>query len=243
MGGMGWANLIPQLPDFGNAGVGYGVWRAQQKSYASQVRHLRRREYQDMVFSMKEAGLNPILASGATPGHAAGMVGSGSSGHGSSAGVGSAIAAHKQADVASRGVRVQEVKAPHEIGVLSMDKFVKGAQIGRMANENALTEASTAKVRAETELALQESGTAAIKRILMMKQAQREGASARDLNAHADVNLGDPRGVVGRELREAREHDAASGGWQGIADRLGKMFNSAGDVQRWMQGGHTGGKK
>lgn len=29
----------------------------------------RRAEYQDMMYSMKQAGLNPILASGATPGH------------------------------------------------------------------------------------------------------------------------------------------------------------------------------
>ncbi|WNK13636.1 MAG: DNA pilot protein [Microvirus sp.] len=38
-----------------------GQYRLQRKG--------RRLEYQDMMFSMKQAGLNPILASGATPGH------------------------------------------------------------------------------------------------------------------------------------------------------------------------------
>jgi len=47
----------------------WGLNNKTAKTYATSVRHLRRREYQDMVFSMKQAGLNPILATGATPGH------------------------------------------------------------------------------------------------------------------------------------------------------------------------------
>lgn len=59
---------------FGSLSGGLMNWGFANKSaqnYKSSVRHLRRREYQDMMFSMKKAGLNPILASGATPGHSA----------------------------------------------------------------------------------------------------------------------------------------------------------------------------
>jgi len=62
----------------GSGGIGFGgpafQWGLANKStnrYKSAVRHLRRREYQDMVFSMRKAGLNPMLATGAQPGHSA----------------------------------------------------------------------------------------------------------------------------------------------------------------------------
>lgn len=56
------------------AGSGLMNWALANKAADQQksaIRHLRRREYKDMVFSLKQAGLNPILATGATPGHSA----------------------------------------------------------------------------------------------------------------------------------------------------------------------------
>ena len=63
----GFSGGLASLTGIGN----WGFFQKARNQYASQVRHLRRREYQDMVFSMKQAGLNPMLATGATPGHSA----------------------------------------------------------------------------------------------------------------------------------------------------------------------------
>lgn len=92
-----WFNLIPQLPDFAGAGLGYAVGGMNNERYKRSVRHLRRREYQDMVFSLRQAGLNPALAYGATPGHAGGFPGQGYA-PGGGGGVGSAIAANVAAE-------------------------------------------------------------------------------------------------------------------------------------------------
>jgi len=108
------ANLIPTLPDFAGEGlrslVG-GATSKERKNYITDTRKLRKQEYQDMMYSMRKAGLNPILASGATPGHSAAMTSSSMS-HAGSAGVGSAMAAHRQAGVA-------EKKSDSEIGLNS----------------------------------------------------------------------------------------------------------------------------
>lgn len=117
---MAWAsfaNLIPKLPDFFGLGVDYAVGSLggmpdskARKNQIHDIRTLRRRQYQDMVHSLTEAGLNPILATGASPGHASATMlpPNLGTGGGGSAGVGSALAANKQADTAAG-------KAPSEI--------------------------------------------------------------------------------------------------------------------------------
>lgn len=52
-------------------GIDFGFGAASAKMQYDMTRKLRRREYQDMMHSMKSAGLNPMLAMGATPGHSA----------------------------------------------------------------------------------------------------------------------------------------------------------------------------
>lgn len=183
MGGMGFLNLLPKLPDFAGAGLNYGVWRAQSKNYASQVRHLRRREYQDMVFSMKQAGLNPILAVGATPGHSAAMAGHGGSGDSGSAGVGTAVAANESARAANRNAKVSEVKAPSEIANLSMQRSLMAEDIKARVYNNEYTAASTARQRAETNKVLGETSNLMFSRALLEEQAKREGFSANKLDA------------------------------------------------------------
>lgn len=238
MGGGGWFNLIPQLPDFAGAGLNYGLFRAQSKNYASQVRHLRRREYQDMMFSMKAAGLNPILASGATPGHSAGMMDAGNQ-PSSSAGVGSAMAANRQAGVGERNVKVTELKAPNEIATEYMRRFGIASEIAQRGANVELTAATTAKTKAETELALQESGSAAVKRLLHQRQAEREGYTSKQIEALTkQINEGynlTPGNIVGhggykvgeedRRRTQTREYHAE--------DNLGKYFGSA---KEWLRG-------
>jgi len=103
------ANLIPQLPDFAGAGMNFAIGNMNRSRYASQVRHLRRREYQDMMYSMKAAGLNPMLASGATPGHSAAF--SPSQGQlGGSAGIGDALANISKANSAKKMANAEAAK-------------------------------------------------------------------------------------------------------------------------------------
>ncbi len=62
---------IGTLFNMGSSAFNWGLGNKSADRQKSAIRHLRRREYQDMVFSMKQAGLNPILAVGAAPGHSA----------------------------------------------------------------------------------------------------------------------------------------------------------------------------
>lgn len=52
-------------------GIDFGLGVASSKMQYDMTRKLRRREYQDMMFSMRKAGLNPMLAMGSSPGHSA----------------------------------------------------------------------------------------------------------------------------------------------------------------------------
>jgi len=102
--------------DWGFRGLTSGNWGGTSKERKNQIhdiRTLRRKEYQDMVHSLRQAGLNPILAVGASPGHATAQqvqqmpMPSGQGGTG--AAYGQALASAKQAQIA-------ESKAPSEIG-------------------------------------------------------------------------------------------------------------------------------
>lgn len=211
-------------------GFNYALGQKSRSQYAAQVRHLRRREYQDMMFSMRKAGLNPILAGGATPGHAAGMMNQATAPLSGGGGTASAMAAHRQAGVGERGVRIAELKAPNEIATEYMRRFGIASEIEQRGSNIDLTKATTAKTKAETELALQESGRAAIKRLLMERQALKEGASARQLNALSDqiergLNLS-PQGM----LREAGQKADAE---MQRRDRTGDYHAERG-IAKWM---------
>jgi len=116
------AGLANLAPDYAGMGLNYlgtgmltGNWGGTSKERKNQIhdiRTLRRREYQDMVHSLKAAGLNPILAVGSQPGHATAQQVQALSGYDqpslTGAGVGTAAAQHRQAGVS-------ESKAPSEI--------------------------------------------------------------------------------------------------------------------------------
>lgn len=62
------ASGLAPFVNFGLSVAGAQVSNARQYKY---TRKARLREYQDMMSSMKAAGLNPMLAAGASPGHSA----------------------------------------------------------------------------------------------------------------------------------------------------------------------------
>jgi len=81
-------------------GIDFGFGVASGQMYEKQVRELRRTAYQDMMHSMREAGLNPLLAAGASPGNSAGyMIRTGS---------GTGLAAYQQAQASTSQAETAE---------------------------------------------------------------------------------------------------------------------------------------
>lgn len=197
MGGMNWGawgadlgrgfldRLGSSMIDSLWGGITSGNWGGTSKERKNQIhdiRTLRRREYQDMVHSLTEAGLNPVLAVGASPGHASAqqvqqyVAGGGSLG---SAGQSSASAAHRQAGVS-------ESKAPSEIGLNTGKTGLLGAQeqnaFAQLANilmQPDLTQANIDKIRQDTK-------TGIALETLYGEQAIKEGASASELRKRVE---------------------------------------------------------
>lgn len=195
-GGAFAGDLVGNLFTMGQSAFNWGLGNKSADQYKSSVRHLRRREYQDMMFSMKKAGLNPILASGATPGHSASaMVGQGSGVGGQ--GLGSAVAANRQAGVS-------EKKAPSEIEKALNEAARTKGLITNDQWQRALTDANIKNTNQGTL-------TGAAQADLYRQQAIKEGASAKEIaareqNLRADLpniqsgfGAGTARGII-REL-------------------------------------------
>lgn len=231
MGGMGgiWGALIQRGQQWADRGVDWAIWNKQRQQYASQVRHLRRREYQDMVFSMKQAGLNPVLAVGATPGHSGAMTGSGLSTP-QSIDVAKAIndtsnakSAARQAGAAEKGNRIKES------GVLSENEL-RGAQREGIAQQIAQGRAQTALILAQTDLALQESGESQIRRALWKAQSEKYGADAQAVKADIpNIQSGLKYGIKGtltRGIFDAFGTDGQPGSGKDL-DQIGKDFRGS----------------
>lgn len=113
------ASMLGNLPS--PSSLFMGQWAAGQDTdrQKSMIRHLRRREYKDMMFSMKEAGLNPMLASGATPGHFSGATAMGGPGRPLAPNAGQAFTSGSQAATAAKvggtTAALQSAKAAHEL--------------------------------------------------------------------------------------------------------------------------------
>lgn len=170
--------------------------------YKSAVRHLRRREYQDMIFSMREAGLNPMLASGATPGHSAGAALAPGAASGDMVGAGvqsaKAVMEGQRNPSAIEKNTMGAAKDRHAAWLMSVQQALANEQIG-------LTKASTAKAAAEAKKALEESTSQAVHRLLMTKQAEKEGATAAQVKKSLEGSTGgnwyaDPLGYVNKML-------------------------------------------
>lgn len=179
----------------GNAGIGFAgpafQWALGNKSanrYASKVRHLRRREYQDMVFSMKQAGLNPMLATGATPGHsAAQMVGV------SAPDIAGGAAKLSQATSTAKDVKRKADTAPYERNLLKDQSDLLQTQNVNAVLTGENISANTAKVAEETV----ESRT---RQDLNKQTAIREGASAKEIEAREAAIRKDLEGRIGGNI-------------------------------------------
>ncbi|WNK13331.1 MAG: DNA pilot protein [Microvirus sp.] len=206
-----------KLLDFGlqSAGTAFN-WGLANKSanrYASKVRHLRRREYQDMMFSMKKAGLNPMLASGATPGHSAMQMApviQGQLPHAS-------ISGARQAETAAS-------KAPSEIGKnieqTSLANTEKGNLMAGAPNiplQGDVMRSQVANNNAAAASALKQAG------LIEANEAQTRKLTEKiqqEINATTGGNiLTDPLGYNAHALEK---------GWEGLKD-VGGYLNSAKD--------------
>lgn len=224
------AGLIGKALDFG-----FGA--ASGKMYEKQVRELRRSEYQDMVHSLKQAGLNPMLAMGATPGHSAAfMMQQGN------ANLGSTLAGLNSADAAGRQAGVAEKKADPEIdkireearrtkGLITNDQWARATMDANIKRTNQETLTSAAQMALFNAKAL-ESGASA-------KQIAAQEANLRaDLpNIQSGFGAGWQRGAL-RELGTERffkkspgEHGADAA--EKVRENLGRYINSAKESNYW----------
>lgn len=199
---MAWAsfaNLIPNLPDFFGKGVDYAIGSLggmpdskARKNQIHDIRTLRRREYQDMVHSLTQAGLNPILAVGASPGHAsAQMLPPDLGSTGSSGGVGSAYAAHRTAGVAEKRVGSEIGKNEAAAGLANVQGTATQLGIPNILQQWDLNSATIDRIKqdSKTGLALQH---------VYEQDAIHKGASADKLRK--DIEMLDKFGPPGQTL-------------------------------------------
>lgn len=185
----GLANSLPGLTDWageGFRGVGMGLltgnWGGtskERKNVIHDIRTLRRREYQDLVHSLTKAGLNPMLAIGASPGHATAQQVYNNqlyrSGATPSAGVGGAIAANRQSGVAEG--KAPSEKAKNEAGAALANQQATATQLGipNILQQWDLNQATIDKIRQDTK-------TGVSLESLYRQDAITKGASAREID-------------------------------------------------------------
>lgn len=186
MGGLGALSAIQGGHEWAMNGINFWIGGKRQDQYKSAVRHLRRREYQDMMFSMKKAGLNPILASGATPGHSAAWVAPTSVGGPGIGGLGSAVAQNRQAGVS-------EKKAPSEI---DLNEERKGLTVLERGNA-ILTGENLAATAKNIEQQTRESGA---RQLLYEADAKKAGVSAKEIDARRRQIELDMQGRIGGNI-------------------------------------------
>lgn len=157
---------------------GFGV--AGSEMQYDLTRKLRRRQYQDMVYSLKKAGLNPVLAVGANPSTAmtsaiqTGMMG----GHDGS-GMANAMAGLSQADTAAS-------IAPSQIDLNSAGGALRRIEAENEKYRRAGILQEYDKNAAWIEQTLQQARTSAAQALLFEAEAKRAGASEAEIRERTD---------------------------------------------------------
>lgn len=204
--GAAFLNLIPKLPDFAGQGLDFATSRMFAKRGEESARRLRRREHADMVFSLKRAGLNPILAAGASPGHSSAAVVRNTAG-GGSAGVGNAMIGQQQANTAATVAEAGVKKTETETANALYDRALKIAEYDQLkANTD------------NTKQGIQES---AARTVLAQAQAEREGFSAKQIEAKT------------REIIAGIPAAEAVGQYGDVPGALVGAARAAKDVKNW----------
>lgn len=182
MGYEAFLNFLPKMPNFAQAGLDFGLYRKMRNDYASQVRHLRRREYQDMVFSMKAAGLNPILAAGATPGHSSAYsVGIQTSAD--SAGIGDSFARNVQAKAAADQVGPANSAKDAAAKLSQAETAATEESVNTQRRQQEAYEADVAMKQAQADLyRTQKINEETVKRAAIQQDIAHSGADVRRIN-------------------------------------------------------------
>lgn len=140
--------------------IDFGFGAASGAMYEKQVRELRRTAYQDMMHSMKAAGLNPVLAAGASPGNSAAYnIQTGTTDlAGSLQNVATAKQAEAQAETAEALRDPTKHKLESEVDVNKQREVAIMEEVSNRHHQNAQIQAATDLARAQEAEALKKAG-------------------------------------------------------------------------------------
>lgn len=208
-------------------GITTGNWGGgtskERKNQIHDIRTLRRREYQDMVHSLTEAGLNPVLALGASPGHAtAQQVHSPTVYQGGIGGAPYASAAAK-----AREAGVKEDTAPSIIGRNRAQTGMIGVQTENALYDRANIIQQFKLDKATIDQIRQNTKTAAALEALHRQDAITKGASAREIDEKVRQyqNFGLPGQSWEGILRQIMTHPGTADSAKKLAETLGLVLD------------------
>jgi len=208
----------------------WGGTSDERKNVVTDTRKLRKTAYQDMVFSLKEAGLNPMLAVGASPGYSAAPQVAQPQYQGNP-GFNQSVNSARQVGVAE-GKMPSEIKE-NEAGAALKDQNRIVAQLGipSLLQQFELNQATIDKVRNDT----------AVQKLLgevYRADAIMKGASAREIDQRIGQidKFGLPgqswEGILRQLLTDETTENSAKSWWDTIKDGI----NDKGKQQQETEG-------
>lgn len=220
-GGMA-GNIVGKFAD-------WGIGQLTTEDQIDAARELRRTAYQDMVWSLRKAGLNPALAFGASPSTAmptaiqTGLVGSGSD----------------MANAVTNATRAgfEEDRLPSEISLNSAKATLTREQQFNEVYRRAGIMQEVEKNDAWIKDVLQSARTGAAQELLYQKEAERNGASKAEIEERTRQykNFGLPgqswEGIL-RQFFTSEERKAASGPWN-LNKPAERMKEGVGTAYEW----------